>query len=372
MNCQDVQARLSEYLDQSLDSERIKLVGHHLEECEHCRVGYAELLECVEQVKYLPVIDPPLGFAQRVMAHAAEIELRPTLWQRILAPWQGKAPIQAVAVVAIAVLAVFIYQKDDRFERTELSHLSSQDTTAKNEIAESQSVHNRPPAKAAAPTLAPVSREVKPTVTSLARAVETEQIKTAGASAPVKAISEQLSGDAPAASKRTAIPVQEVSIGRSGPRLADNAIGFGGLPFNAPRQSMSPFIPNSAGLTTSAINEPTADVEFVVRRRHAQRLEPRDSGADDASRRRFEAEPSPQLESASRDNPPAASPVLPSVVEIRWFSVAPEHLDQFRKELGVEAMIESEAAAIKRDKEVAARFDKTFAVKVIILPPAER
>ena len=113
VNCAEVQAQLLEYLDTSLDRISTKHVEIHLSSCPPCRAEADSLADCVRQVAALPIVDPPLGFAQRIMAHAREIDLTPTIWQRLALLMRNQIPLQAAAVVLVAVFSAYIYQTVD-------------------------------------------------------------------------------------------------------------------------------------------------------------------------------------------------------------------------------------------------------------------
>ena len=112
MNCQEVQKYLSEFLDDSLEVERSQKVSDHLTACALCSEEMASLAECQRLVSALPVVEPPVGFSNRVMAHVREAARKPSLWGRLFTPLQFKIPLHATAVVLIAVLAAYIYQKE--------------------------------------------------------------------------------------------------------------------------------------------------------------------------------------------------------------------------------------------------------------------
>jgi Predicted integral membrane protein (DUF2275)/Putative zinc-finger len=112
MNCQEVQKYLSEFLDESLDVERSQTVSDHLAACSLCSEEMASLAECQRLVSSLPAVEPPTGFATRVMAHVRDAARKPSLWDRLFSPLRIKIPLQATAVVLIAVLAAYIYQKE--------------------------------------------------------------------------------------------------------------------------------------------------------------------------------------------------------------------------------------------------------------------
>ena len=89
------------------------------------------------------------------------------------------------------------------------------------------------------------------------------------------------------------------------------------------------------------MNEPNADFEFVVRRRTAQRRDSFEIDSWEAARRSPEAEVSAASAVMQRAAP---SPFVSPMMETRWFTVAPEHFEQFKKDLTAETLIESETA----------------------------
>ena len=113
------------------------------------------------------------------------------------------------------------------------------------------------------------------------------------------------------------------------------------------------------------LGERVADYEFVVRRRPPQRRDLAEA-----------VDPDSKLKSAEADRaarPAASAPAAPkieSIAEIRFYNVAAEHFEYFKKELASEAIIETEPKPpAAKEKEVAG-FDRLLLIKVTILPPA--
>jgi hypothetical protein len=111
MNCEEVQKYLSDFLDESLEVERSQKVSDHLGACSLCSEETASLAECQRFVSGLPAVEPPVGFTTRVMAQVREAARKPNLWERLFSSLRINIPLQATAVVLIAVLAAYIYQK---------------------------------------------------------------------------------------------------------------------------------------------------------------------------------------------------------------------------------------------------------------------
>src|SRR5690242_19554741 len=107
MNCEEVQSELPTYLDQPAQATNVEMIQNHLAVCSVCRNESEELVECSRLIATLPLIDPPIAFAQRVMARAREIELQPRFWERFFFRWRIGVPLQAAAALVVAVLAIY-------------------------------------------------------------------------------------------------------------------------------------------------------------------------------------------------------------------------------------------------------------------------
>src|SRR5262245_3408108 len=112
MNCAEVRKYLSDFLDKGLDDERVRAIEDHLAACSLCSEEFAGMAECQKLVSGLPIVEPPLGFTNRVMARVREAAQPPSLWERLFLPFRIKIPLQATAVVLIALLGAYIYQKE--------------------------------------------------------------------------------------------------------------------------------------------------------------------------------------------------------------------------------------------------------------------
>jgi hypothetical protein len=112
MNCDQIERRLAEYLDRSLDVATNKAIEVHLSTCRHCRAEADLLAECVRQVASLAQVEPPIGFAQRIIAHVKEIETRPNFWEGLFLAFKISIPSQAAALVVVGVIAVYIVTQE--------------------------------------------------------------------------------------------------------------------------------------------------------------------------------------------------------------------------------------------------------------------
>ena len=116
MQCEKAQELISEYVDARLDDSLRTIFEAHLAACATCRVK-TDLLNRTNQLfASLPQVEPPVGFTTRLRAHVQEEATKPNLWKWLSLPFQIGVPIQATAVVLIAVFAGFLYQKERPLE----------------------------------------------------------------------------------------------------------------------------------------------------------------------------------------------------------------------------------------------------------------
>lgn len=357
MNCEEVKNHLIDYLDKTLDTPTTTRVATHLISCAPCGAEASDLADCMHQVAALPALEPPLGFAQRVMAHAHEIEVKPSLWERLFVPWSKKMPLQAAALVMVGIIGIVLYQKDDQLKLTEPNNMTlsasiePSDASKESNPVETSPTDQKKEAELQAPVALAKRVEQVPEKKQLS-SPSSEQSQSA--KSEVEGRSEETK-----ISRRPPIQVQEAINLREPGRFSGEA-GFappmplGGLR-SAP-MALDRVIP---------LGERVTDYEFVVRRRPPQRRDLTDGTGTDSALKSVEAD------SAARPAAPApATPRIESIAEIRFYNVAPEHLDYFKKELASEAIIEAESkTSAAKEKEVA-RFDRQLLIKVTILPSA--
>ena len=121
----------------------------------------------------------------------------------------------------------------------------------------------------------------------------------------------------------------------------------------------------------TGVSQPTADYEFVVRRRSLSR---RDATANDGSaslRKRNENLEAASMTERNELDQSSASFTANPVVEVRWYSVWPHHYQQFKNELASESIIQSETTPGKKESTSAAKSDRQLMIKVVILPSAQ-
>jgi predicted anti-sigma-YlaC factor YlaD len=371
MNCEEIQTRLSEYLDKSLDAISAKSIEIHLSACPLCRAEAAALADGIRQVAALPALDPPLGFAGRVMAHVRELERRPPVWRRLFFPLKLKIPIQATAVLLIGGLAVFLSHRQEKQRGwQEPGAIGTAVTAAQPEemqkdaarelaVVPEQDLRVQRSAETASQKRTPMARQfVDPAGTAEPQGTAPSIVPPAPT--PPEGAKSQPEGRIeakPLAPRRAPIQAQEVATGREAPRPSFDQFVIG-MPSgqSQPALRAAPF---AAARSASPLGELKADAEFIVRRR----------GAPPSEQLRFDSSFFAYDLAAERATPPTiGSPIA----EIRWFSVRKDLYEHFKKDLAAEASIESEKPAALRENDTSQNPARELLIKVIILSPAER
>jgi anti-sigma factor RsiW len=118
MTCRESRERLSELLDEVLPASERAEVDAHLADCPECRRELERLRATVSLLQRVEPVRAPAGFVDRVMAG-----VRPVPWYRRLAAWiflplSIKLPAEAAAMALVAILAVYLFQRDPELQRT--------------------------------------------------------------------------------------------------------------------------------------------------------------------------------------------------------------------------------------------------------------
>jgi hypothetical protein len=111
MECMEVQKRLSAYLEKVVSPKQKALIDGHLKKCKKCKESLADLKKAIEYVQKLEEVEPPAWLAQKVMAQVrSEAEAKRVIWQRLFRPFHIKIPLEAIALIFIAVGAIYIFK----------------------------------------------------------------------------------------------------------------------------------------------------------------------------------------------------------------------------------------------------------------------
>ena len=383
MNCEEVSKHLTEYLDNTLDTAMTTRVATHVISCALCRAESNELADCIQQVATLPALDAPLGFAQRVMAHVNDMEPKASLWRRLMLSLTSRVPVQATAFAVVAVCAIALYQNQQPLRQN-----SDVNLALRHQAPTPVDQKNLTPT-AVVPTTALKDRESAAKTTATPK-VPPEAPKQAASNSPRSVLGEatqsrqtkatvttaenanpESPGEPPnIAPKRPPLRVQEVATGRENSVFSDPR-GFS-FPFPAPISALrsSESRPTAMALERAThFGDRVADFEFIVRRRAPQRREPVENlSSADGLQKSNETDTSSQGAPRPASAPAAARARIESIAEIRFYNVAAEHFEIFKKDLAAEANIELEPKNTAKELDAAKQADRQLLIKVTILP----
>jgi len=111
MECSEVQKRLSAYIEKLVSPKQKALIDAHLKGCKQCKRALADLKKTVDYVQKLEEVEPPAWLVQKVMARVrSEAEAKKGILQKIFYPFHIKIPLEAVALILVAVGAIYIFK----------------------------------------------------------------------------------------------------------------------------------------------------------------------------------------------------------------------------------------------------------------------
>ncbi len=110
--CKQIQDLLPAFLEGALSSGEHRLVHEHLATCQRCSAALEDLKKVALLVQGIDEVEPPPWFTQKVMSKVREEAGRKKggVLDRLFYPLHVKVPIQALASLLIAVLALYVYR----------------------------------------------------------------------------------------------------------------------------------------------------------------------------------------------------------------------------------------------------------------------
>jgi hypothetical protein len=199
MTCAENREQHSALLDGELPAPERALVEAHLAGCAECSAELARLARMLGMLHALPAERAPLGFVDRVLAVARPTPWYVRAWRGLTQPWRLKLPLEAGALVIVALGAVYVFQKTPelqqaaRYEAPAPSSTPAPAPAAPLPAQESTRAKPSAPAPAAAPPSSTVSRDANRAESSKLESAPTapapppaeEAAKPSGAVAPL-------------------------------------------------------------------------------------------------------------------------------------------------------------------------------------------
>jgi len=148
-NCKNIENNLPLYAEGLLSDAEKKMVKEHLTECADCSKALANLQKVTAMTQRLPEVEPPPWFKQKIMARVRKQTEKKNFAQKWFYPLRIKIPVQVMATIVIAVLAVYIYRSGDDQMKAVLPEAQQPVMEAQQEPSPAE----MPKAKKAAPAL---------------------------------------------------------------------------------------------------------------------------------------------------------------------------------------------------------------------------
>ena len=117
MTCADARDRFSDVVDERLSPAERHEFDTHLAGCAECRRDFERFTATVSLMRSTPPVHAPAGFVDRVLQHTS----RRPWYRRVLAnvflPLPVKLPIEAAAIVLVAVGVVYLFQSTPELQQ---------------------------------------------------------------------------------------------------------------------------------------------------------------------------------------------------------------------------------------------------------------
>jgi hypothetical protein len=112
VKCKDIKELLPSYLDDFLEPEKKKIIEEHLCSCSQCSKELADLKKAMQMLQEIEEVDTPPWFKQQIMARVRQeaAEKKEGFFKRLFYPLHVKIPVQALAMVLVAVIALYLYK----------------------------------------------------------------------------------------------------------------------------------------------------------------------------------------------------------------------------------------------------------------------
>ena len=135
MTCHDAREQLSALIDDVLDAEERSAVEAHLATCPECRRELQRLRSTVALLRAVEPARAPAGFVDRVLAAARPEPWPRRLFRALLLPWPVKLPVEAAAIVLVAVGVVYVFRATPELQQASRYESTPSVTTAPRESA---------------------------------------------------------------------------------------------------------------------------------------------------------------------------------------------------------------------------------------------
>jgi negative regulator of sigma E activity len=116
MTCHDAREQFSALVDDALAADGRAALDAHLATCADCRRELQRFRDTVSLVRGVAPVRAPAGFVDRVLEAARPVSWPRRLVRGLFLPWPVKLPMEAAAVVLVAVGVALVYRGTPELE----------------------------------------------------------------------------------------------------------------------------------------------------------------------------------------------------------------------------------------------------------------
>ena len=116
MTCHDAREQFSALVDDALAADGRAALDAHLATCADCRRELQRFRDTVSLVRAVAPVRAPAGFVDRVLEAARPVSWPRRLVRGLFLPWPVKLPMEAAAVVLVAVGVALVYRGTPELE----------------------------------------------------------------------------------------------------------------------------------------------------------------------------------------------------------------------------------------------------------------
>ncbi len=142
MTCHDAREQFSALVDDALSADERATLDAHLATCADCRRELQRFRDTVALLRAVAPVRAPAGFVDRVLDAARPVSWPRRLVRGLFLPWPVKLPMEAAAIVLVAVGVGLVYRGTPEIQES---------TTASIETRAPESRAPRAPAPAPSP-----------------------------------------------------------------------------------------------------------------------------------------------------------------------------------------------------------------------------
>jgi hypothetical protein len=117
VTCLDARELFSDWTDDALTAEERAQVGAHLAQCADCRKELERFTAAIALLHRMERPRAPVGFVDRVLAAARTVPWYRRLLRRLFLPLSVKLPAEAAALLLVAGLAVYVFQRTPELQQ---------------------------------------------------------------------------------------------------------------------------------------------------------------------------------------------------------------------------------------------------------------